>query len=688
MPTPTMAQSTLSREAVARRIWSALHHSNKTKTNASASDVDSLLEKNYVDIVGTYDLPLSAATSECLFKCNASIKGSLAWVWSEDSVGAAQSKCTSLRINIENVSLNFSSKKREDGLQETLGQWRGENEGNAPSANINDPIFFGWLCEVSSFTEIYIDIANVEFESEMKTNEATNLLYNTIEANGLNLLLGNSNLKLFHRVKIKELNAIHDNSNGNGRSFGCQLNNYFCCGLKWTLQKAVFTIPVLTYQLELECSGINAGFRDTGLDVNIKLLNSCRLSDSEMSRYLKRVLRYTSMRYDNDSTGLKICFTDHIIIGTQQHNQPMRKSVHVPLAVPVQIEATHITENTKSEESLVSLKNIAISMIPLHPFVSTVTASFRASTIDLNNVLHLNSVSCQCSVDTATSFVDNFSCNIDSASFEADSRGVKWLQNVIHDATHNSRPIKLPYAQVYSVKVGLLPKGLMTVFKSNVLELNSIDGEGDATSSSIITTLATKLLEEVNNRRNAEKDQRADVADSVALTAGSMLMGASIATPAGAVVAVASLGVRDTVGSAVTAGKESRGVSEHESYQFGDFSRGLFSHARKFTSRNVASSREQSDLSGVENTKTSVLKDKKRLAGVGGMSAGAVVGSMLLGPVGLIGGSLIGSRLAKSSVSDSNKECSNEEENIRRDGEFDKLEGGEDACRDNSSDWW
>ena len=124
------------------------------------------------------------------------------------------------------------------------------------------------------------------------------------------------------------------------------------------------------------------------------------------------------------------------------------------------------------------------------------------------------------------------------------------------------------------------------MFRSKVdAELSSIDGEGDATSSSIITLLANRLMKEVNEQRNLQKDKRADVADSVAITAGSILLGASMATPVGAAVgagvAVASLGVRDKIGSAIVAGKETRGVTEHERYRFGDFTRGMM---RKITS--------------------------------------------------------------------------------------------------------
>lgn len=150
---------------------------------------------------------------------------------------------------------------------------------------------------------------------------------------------------------------------------------------------------------------------------------------------------------------------------------------------------------------------------------------------------------------------------------------------------------------------------------------------------------------------------------------------ATMATPVGAVygagVAVASLGVRDKIGSLVAAGKESRGVSENERYHFGDFTRGVTRHM-------ISNGDDKKNEKKSENAKAPVLKDKKRLAGVGGMSVGAVVGGILLGPVGLVAGSLVGSRLAKATVSDQSGDVKGEE-TLRKDEGFDDTEGSRDS---------
>ena len=100
---------------------------------------------------------------------------------------------------------------------------------------------------------------------------------------------------------------------------------------------------------------------------------------------------------------------------------------------------------------------------------------------------------------------------------------------------------------------------------------------------------------------------------------------------------------------------------------------------QKFASKNQVTS----------ESKTSVLKDKSRLASVGGMSAGAVVGSVLIGPVGLIAGSVIGSRVAKNSVSTSvtKKGEDDPDEALRGDGGFDNTEKNGRCCHNNFERW-
>jgi len=132
-------------------------------------------------------------------------------------------------------------------------------------------------------------------------------------------------------------------------------------------------------------------------------------------------------------------------------------------------------------------------------------------------------------------------------------------------------------------------------------------------------------------------------------------------------VSVASLGVRDGVGTAVRLGKESRGAGEDDCYVFGDAARGMVTMARGAVSRLSSRNKGRSDSGVIDTThipkkgeKEFILKDKVRLAAVGGMSFGGAVGmgvcaaagpAVMISPVMVVSAaSYVGYTAAKSTM--------------------------------------
>jgi hypothetical protein len=235
-------------------------------------------------------------------------------------------------------------------------------------------------------------------------------------------------------------------------------------------------------------------------------------------------------------------------------------------------------------------------------------------------------------------------------SFHPSDDGVKWLERYISSLDfkmklNSDAQLRVPFGSIPETDVHFR-KTVMNIFDFSKYRLECILGDEESTISSLLHSNSKRLLKEVNRRRQDQKEQRKDMADSAAISVGSALLATSVANPVGAAVSIAALGVRDQIGKAVISGKQERGVSEHESYRFGDFSRGLMAKIRH-------SSSGESDTSSND----SILRDKRRLAGVGGMSAGAIVGSVLLGPIGIAAGAMIGSRVAKAHA--------NSEENVK-----------------------
>lgn len=660
---------------------------NANEVGARGVFVKSLVDENSVPL----DLKLSSAaeTSDGQpLECNVLVRGVLSWSWQDDVSTdgvSSRSKCRSLHIDIQNMDVDVSEPSVED-IQQSLSRvdiLRENTNDNITNPSF-DPKLLEWLRGVSSVTQVSIDTLNFRFQNALGMDQVCSVLYRAMKTNLLGLFMQGfdvtnfdiQTIHAFHRIAIQSIHVAYYNRDV--RCLRLQLDKFFCCGAKWSLQEASLSIPLLIYQMDIKVSGISALFTKTGqLEVNMRSISQLSTNGGEKRLSLKVVLRHASLVYSNGILEVYLSDPVHLVAQPIGVQPPL---MHVPLPCSVQISASSLIAETGQEDRIVSMESPFFSLIPVHPFVSTIAVSFRSKKVQTRQFLQMNSVSLQCSIDTFNAFADNFSASVESASFQADRNGIFWLESLINEEKQHTHPIRLPYAQVSSANVRLFPKGLMTAFQTNIVEMNSVDGDENTTSSSLIVFLATKLMEEVHKRRNMQRDKRADVADSVAVTAGSLIYGASMATPVGAAVgagvAVASLGVRDRIGSTVVAGKEGRGVSEHEGYRFGDFSRGLM---QKFASKNQVTS----------ESKTSVLKDKSRLASVGGMSAGAVVGSVLLGPVGLIAGSVIGSRVAKNSVSTSvtKKGEDDPDEALRGDGGFDNTEKNGRCCHNNFERW-
>jgi hypothetical protein len=103
-------------------------------------------------------------------------------------------------------------------------------------------------------------------------------------------------------------------------------------------------------------------------------------------------------------------------------------------------------------------------------------------------------------------------------------------------------------------------------------------------------------------------------------------------------------------------GKESRGGSSSDKYQFGDFTRGVVSSV-KSAAKSGAEMRGDSEYmvgdvtaGAIKGAGSYAVENRCRLAGAGGSAYGMVAGAALLGPVGLVAGSLIGGAAAKSGM--------------------------------------
>jgi hypothetical protein len=196
----------------------------------------------------------------------------------------------------------------------------------------------------------------------------------------------------------------------------------------------------------------------------------------------------------------------------------------------------------------------------------------------------------------------------------------------------------------------------------------------DDAAVSAIQDVAQSKETKGESRKSGIRLPKIAVGDSLASSAALLATGASFVTPVGAVVSVAALGVKDGVVAAARAGKEVRGATSEEGYKFGDVARGVVSTVQK--RRQERHQRHEDSLHGVERSndhegsdqlKSSFLEQNQgRYAGVVGGSVGAAVGLTLLGPIGLVAGTLLGSHVVQKQMaknSSNNNESSSNSNN-------------------------
>jgi len=202
------------------------------------------------------------------------------------------------------------------------------------------------------------------------------------------------------------------------------------------------------------------------------------------------------------------------------------------------------------------------------------------------------------------------------------------------DNQRSPSAIKLPFASVSKFDLTLHCRGGPVGIDDATISCEPFSGSERATSDHVVDHYAAIVRRRAPYLLIAKTNVAGvNVADSASMIAGKVVTSTSVI---GATVGVVS---RDMVGSALTQGKESRGASATDKYQFGDFSRG------------VVSSLSSSSVTGAASTAGSYASENRvRLAGATGSAAGMVAGAALLGPVGLVAGSVLGGSAARSTT--------------------------------------
>lgn len=248
--------------------------------------------------------------------------------------------------------------------------------------------------------------------------------------------------------------------------------------------------------------------------------------------------------------------------------------------------------------------------------------------------------------DMAT--VGNLSVGVENAKLSAEFSTSGWAGSLEKEP---SAVVRLPFATIPKFNICLSYSGKLVSLSESTIAMDEFQGSANTTLSDISKHYVAVVKGRIPYLALAKTEVcGANMGDSVGMMAGTVLTHTSVV---GATVGVAS---RDLVGSTLTSGKEARGASASDKYQFGDLSRGVVSsvkHAAKAGSEMRGDdSYHVGDFTAGTAKKVGAYtsENRCRLAGVGGSVAGMAAGAALLGPVGFVAGSMLGGSAAKSSM--------------------------------------
>ena len=220
-------------------------------------------------------------------------------------------------------------------------------------------------------------------------------------------------------------------------------------------------------------------------------------------------------------------------------------------------------------------------------------------------------------------------------------------------------PLKLPMVISEAFVAHLNYKGHVVDLAKTAVSIPVFCGGPNTNSQDLVEHLKKAFLDRVPAMLTNAQFMGSSVTELSAGYAGRAMLAATTATgcAAGSMVGIVAA---DSIRGSITKGKESRGASAGDKYQFGDISRGV-RHAMSQSATSGASMRRGSSdeyvlgdfsVGAAKGAADYAANNKSRLGSAGGSGVGMVIGCAVAGPLGLVAGSLLGSSLGGAAFKD------------------------------------
>jgi len=325
---------------------------------------------------------------------------------------------------------------------------------------------------------------------------------------------------------------------------------------------------------------------------------------------------------------------DNIAWGLVEQKPAKSKSKPATLEIPqlmYQVECNTATikqQSGKKMSSLLSFKNAVVVIKPTGMLSLLDCNIMKCESLQFADMVAIPSLSATACIDLND--LDTFqNLNVQTKKLEVTANFTvsTWADALTKSSEEHI--IFLPNTTISEMEVLLHFDATLVSVEKAAMKLDAFKGDHKTTSEAL-----SKHYVKIVQKRSIYLLQKANilginVGDTLGQTA---VMAATHTSVIGAVGGV--LG-KDMIGGAISKGKRSRGASNSDKYQFGDFSRGLLKAVQTATPQGVA-----------KGTTEYASENRVRLSAATGSSVGMVAGLALAGPVGLVAGALIGSTAA------------------------------------------
>lgn len=318
-----------------------------------------------------------------------------------------------------------------------------------------------------------------------------------------------------------------------------------------------------------------------------------------------------------------------------------------PAPCPIDMAINMITVRKDADGSSMKLISLKLYANPAHDSTQVAIQfdDFK------NQMLSLSKANICASVPVKEmNTINDFTFSVDKAEVKSGYSTNDWTsefrpthKHVTLSATSPTPIVKMPKANIASMRVQITWAGTGVKIKDTSLTIKAFKGKADTSSKDLINYYTTACLSRVPDFISNAEVLGLNVVDSTALNLGTWF---GLATPFGAGGGIAAVTAVDVVKGAVNAGKRNRKVDESAGYRPGDFLRGVFYAAGEATRDGAIKRGKNVDegnlidwaVGATSGTSNYISDNKVKLGGATSGGVGFLYGMVLGGPVGAVVG--------------------------------------------------